>query len=99
MSIQDVCHVLACKGQQTLEGVIRLSQLPKATVRSALLVLLQHSFVTSQLVQPEASLKGTPPPFFLYTADTTAVLQILRCLATPSLFFLSSRNLAPVFIW
>ena len=78
MFIQDVYHVLACKGQQTLDGVIRLSQLPKATVRSVLLVLLQHSFVTSQLVQPEASLKGTPSPFFLYTADTSAVLQILR---------------------
>ncbi len=78
MSIQDVFHVLASKGQQTLEGVIRLSELPKPAVRSALLVLLQHSFVTSQLVQPEASLKGTPPPFFLYTADTAAALQVLR---------------------
>ena len=78
ISIQDVFHVLASKGQQTLEGVLRLSGLPKGAVRSALLVLLQHSFVTSQLVQPEASLKGTPPPFFLYTADTSSVLQILR---------------------
>ena len=78
ISIQDVFHVLASKGQQTLDGVVRLSQLPKPAVRSALLVLLQHNFVTSQLVQPEASLKAIPPPFFLYTADTTAALQVLR---------------------
>ena len=78
VSVQDVFHALASKGQQTLEGIVRLSVLPKPAVRSALLVLLQHSFVTSQLVQPEASLKGTPPPFFLYTADTTAALHVLR---------------------
>ena len=82
--MQDVFQVLASKGQQTLEGIVRLSKLPLPTVRSALLILLQHSFVSSQFVQPESTLKGTPAPYFIYTADTAAVLHILRYADAPS---------------
>lgn len=75
---QKVSNVLTARGQQTLAELVRASSLPPSAVRSALLVLLQHNFVISQLVQPEAGLRAPQEPYYLYHADTAAIIQILR---------------------
>lgn len=76
--VQRVCNVLTLRGQQTLPEVVRASKLPPAAVRSALLVLLQHNLAISELVQPEAGLRAPQAPYFLYHADTGAIISILR---------------------
>ena len=70
--------MLTARGQQTLPEVVRASGLPASAVRSALLVLLQHNFVISELVQPDTGLRAPQAPYFLYHADTGAIIQILR---------------------
>ena len=70
--------MLVARGQQTLPEVVHASSLPASTVRSALLVLLQHNFVVSELVKPDADLRAAPPPYYLYHADTGAIIQMLR---------------------
>ncbi|EIE21445.1 hypothetical protein COCSUDRAFT_43175 [Coccomyxa subellipsoidea C-169] len=77
-TVERVCNVLTARGQQTLPEVVRASGLPPSAVRSALLVLLQHNFVISELVQPDTGLRAPQAPYFLYHADTGAIIQILR---------------------
>ncbi|CAL8469591.1 g9132 [Coccomyxa elongata] len=77
-TVERICSVLVARGQQTLPEVVHASSLPAPTVRSALLVLLQHNFVVPELVKPDADLRAAPPPYYLYHADTGAIIQMLR---------------------
>ncbi len=46
-------------------------------MKQALLLLIQHNYVHAYM-QREEDVKGQRPPMFLYAADVTAVLHIIR---------------------
>lgn len=74
-----MCRLLTARGQQTLRELVRgAGGLPAGAVRSALLVLVQHSLVDVCLVQPEATLRAAPPPYYRYEASAASIAQWLR---------------------
>ena len=52
--------------------------LPPATLRQALLVLIQHNYVACYLRQEAPTLRGPGPQYQLYEAALPRILQILR---------------------
>ena len=49
-------------------------------LRSALLVLMQHNYVSAHLVSPAPTVRNaTPMSYHVYIADLPRILQALRC--------------------
>lgn len=58
--------------------LVRVSGLPAAQLRAALLVLLQHNYVSCYLKEEPPTLRGPGPSYHLYEAALPRILQSLR---------------------
>jgi hypothetical protein len=76
---QAVCQALIKHGQQTLPELLRATRLPGATLRAALLALLQHNLAEAFLLRPEPGLRAAPPAQHIYEANAGSIAQWLRC--------------------
>lgn len=81
-ALGPVCRrVIAClidHGMQQYGELVRVSGLPAAQLRAALLVLLQHNYVSCYLKEEPPTLRGPGPSYHLYEAALPRILQSLR---------------------
>ena len=76
--VEKVCRHLAAKGIQSLPEIVRGSALPESQVRQALLLLIQHNYVSAYLHREDSGIKNARPPYSLYEPNVGRMLQIIR---------------------
>ncbi|GAX83075.1 hypothetical protein CEUSTIGMA_g10501.t1 [Chlamydomonas eustigma] len=76
--VECVCRQMASKGLQTLSEIIRGSSMSDAQVKQALLLLMQHNYVSAYLQRDESGQKNARPPYNQYEAHVGRILQIIR---------------------
>jgi hypothetical protein len=69
---------MASKGLQTLPEIIRGSSMTDMQVKHALLLLMQHNYVSAYLQRDESGQKNARPPYNQYEAHVGRILQIIR---------------------
>jgi len=67
------------RGLQPLPEIIRGCELPGSQVKQALLLLIQHNFISAYTHKDDENARNAKPPVVLYEANVDTVLQILRC--------------------
>ena len=61
-----------------LPEIVRGTELSPSVVKQALLVLVQHNWVSAFLHSEDPSIRSSRPPYHLYMPQVEKMLQILR---------------------
>jgi hypothetical protein len=77
-NVQRVCRQLVGRGLQSLPDIIKGCELPSTQVKQALLLTVQHNYVSAYTHRDEEGTRGARPPVAVYEANTDVMLQIIR---------------------